>query len=135
MQRQDRALVEWQRAGLCVQLPALPTGLCFSPQHSGAHEVSCQNPLGSLQSVSCLLALGSALKATCGHDPAVASCALGWGLHVFLTFASVGFGWFCSTGFGVSGNAPSRTKREPVVASTCLVLFSLNFPFPPASDF
>lgn len=26
---------------------------------------------------------GNALKATCGHDPAVASCAVGWGLHGF----------------------------------------------------
>lgn len=64
-------------------------------------------PWQSAAASAASLPRANALKATCGHDPAVASCAVGWGLHVFFTFGSVGFGRFYSTGFGLFGNAPS----------------------------
>lgn len=127
-----------------AELPALPTpqerGFPFSPQHSGALKVHCQNPptVCSLLTVSAVcLPWANALKATCGHDPAAASCAVGCGSHVFLTCVSVGSGWFIPlvlVSLGMHPEGLSMCLWSHSVVSFCFLDIFLFFP-PPASDF
>lgn len=146
MQGQDRApalLLFLAGMGTCgagcaaiVKLPALltpplllPRGFLCSTGIRCTQGVLPEPPRQPAAVSALCLPWADALKAICGRDPAVASCAVGCGLHVLLMCVSVGFGYFFSTGFGLFGNVLCGTKNVPEVAFTCFVLFSLNFPF------
>lgn len=102
----------WRAAmGTCRAVSAAPRsahpsprparGVSFSPQQSGAHKVRCQNPLGSLQHVSCLLALGQCTQSRLWPRSSCCQLCSGLGFACFSHVCQCGvwvvlFHWFWS---------------------------------------
>lgn len=118
-----------------AELPALPTpqerGFPFLRSTQVHSKCTARTPRQSAAVSAVCLPWANALKATCGHDPAAASCAVGCGSHVFLTCVSVGSGWFFPlvlVSLGMHPAGLSMCLWSHSVVSFCFLDIFLFFP-------